>query len=671
MLSLGEPYEMSITRNELVAIMYGCDSKETEKQFDYLEAEIENLTDCPDFRKTLSRFKADYRSRWSKACRIQDRFLQNNKNWLEKEIVFTRRNGNKRGRPEVDFECSSERSKRLKTKMLRNSTSTSVLSYATQMRLRLEGSTDAAKVLKEITSSSPARATKYKAAYQKSLEQQEPKCMSGEDALAILVSAKLSRYQYDLIRSSAPDRFPSYKIVQTAKKKCFPDNITISETSATVPLQDLLNHTVQRLIESVENIVKIHFEDSNCKLHSLCLYSKWGFDGSSGHSSYKQAFHGLEASDSAVFITCTVPVRLTCGTKVIWQNPSPASTVYCRPMKIEFLRESAQVSVIEKKRVDDEINALINSTTIVNQRNIQVSHKLIFSMIDGKVCNALTDTKSTQKCFLCGATSNMFNQIDEMISRTVNSDYLAFGLSVLHGWIRMFECILHLAYKLPLKKWQARGSDKTVVAENKSRIQKEFRDKCGLIVDTPKPGFGNTNDGNTARRFFKNAELSAEITKVDLQLIKKIHIVMIVVASGHEIDIEKFRLFSYDTARLFSSLYPWYNMPPTMHKFLIHGPEIISSAPLPIGQLSEEAQEARNKDFKKYREHNSRKCSRSKTNEDIFRFFFISSDPVVTSKRKIRRKKVEYFPSEALQLLKAPSDNAEDSDSEASDASDA
>ena len=42
----------------------------------------------------------------------------------------------------------------------------------------------------------------------------------------------------------------------------------------------------------------------------------------------------------------------------------------------------------------------------------------------------------------------------------------------------------------------------------------------GLIVDQPKPGFGNTNDGNTARRFFQNAEKSAEITKIDVNLKK-------------------------------------------------------------------------------------------------------------------------------------------------------
>jgi hypothetical protein len=40
-------------------------------------------------------------------------------------------------------------------------------------------------------------------------------------------------------------------------------------------------------------------------------------------------------------------------------------------------------------------------------------------------------------------------------------------------------------------------------------------------------------------------------------------------------------------------------MPPTVHKLLIHGADIIENEVLPIGQLSEVAQEARNKDFKR------------------------------------------------------------------------
>lgn len=54
-------------------------------------------------------------------------------------------------------------------------------------------------------------------------------------------------------------------------------------------------------------------------------------------------------------------------------------------------------------------------------------------------------------------------------------------------------------------------------------------------------------------------------------------------------------------------------MPATVHKILFHGAEIIKHAIMPIGQLSEEATEARHKQFRKYRLEYTRKA----TNEDL------------------------------------------------------
>lgn len=138
--------------------------------------------------------------------------------------------------------------------------------------------------------------------------------------------------------------------------------------------------------------------------------------------------------------------------------------------------------------------------------------------------------------------------------------------------------------------------------------------------------------------FFLNAAVSAEITNLDLQLIQKMHNILIAMSSGYEIDVEKYRTYAIETAKYFVQKYPWYDMPPTVHKFFIHGPEIIKHALLPIGQLTEEAQEAHNKDFKKFREHHSRQCSREKSNTDIFNLLLLSSDPVITVKENCKKK---------------------------------
>lgn len=46
----------------------------------------------------------------------------------------------------------------------------------------------------------------------------------------------------------------------------------------------------------------------------------------------------------------------------------------------------------------------------------------------------------------------------------------------------------------------AEEKEKTQTRTN--NIKKGFRLQMGLIIDQPKPGFGTTNDENTARRFF-------------------------------------------------------------------------------------------------------------------------------------------------------------------------
>lgn len=129
--------------------------------------------------------------------------------------------------------------------------------------------------------------------------------------------------------------------------------------------------------------------------------------------------------------------------------------------------------------------------------------------------------------------------------------------------------------------------------------------------------------------------MTAEITRLDENIIKRFAVILQAMASGYNINITKFAQYTADTAKLFVELYGWYYMPVTVHKILIHGSEIIKSFIVPIGKLSEEAQEARNKDFKRFRENNTRKCSREDTNIDLLHILLISSDPYISSLRNI------------------------------------
>ncbi|XP_071580634.1 uncharacterized protein [Temnothorax nylanderi] len=181
-----------------------------------------------------------------------------------------------------------------------------------------------------------------------------------------------------------------------------------------------------------------------------------------------------------------------------------------------------------------------------------------------------------------------------------------------------------------------------------------FKKELGLIVDKPKPGYGSTNDGNTARRFFENSRISAAITGVEENIIHRFYIILQVISSGHVINQEGFKQYTLETARQFVQLYSWYYMPTSVHKLLIHGTEIIASSLLPIGQMSEDAQESCHKYFKIFREDFSRKYSRTKTMDDIFSRFLVSSDPYLSSCRQLPLKQLRSLSSDAITLLLPP-----------------
>lgn len=285
-------------------------------------------------------------------------------------------------------------------------------------------------------------------------------------------------------------------------------------------------------------------------------------------------------------------------------------------------------------------------------------------MMDGKVCNALSGNRSSMKCYICGALPREMNNIQEVLKKTPNKDTFKYGLSTLHAHIRFFECLLHIAYRLDVKKWQVREEEeKNLVTARKQSIINSFREEMGLLVDVVKQGSCTTNDGNTARRFFKNNRKSAEITGIDESLIKRFSVILQCLSCGYQIETERFRSYAIDTANLFVQLYGWYYMPASIHKILIHGADVMDTLLIPIGQLSEEVLEARHKECRSFRQYRTRKISRTKTNEDLLHALLLSSDPVISSLRKLPQRKSHSLPREVVEILKIPEQKIEKLDS--------
>jgi len=147
--------------------------------------------------------------------------------------------------------------------------------------------------------------------------------------------------------------------------------------------------------------------------------------------------------------------------------------------------------------------------------------------------------------------------------------------------------------------------------------------------------------------------LSAEITGVNENLKRRLGVILRSMASGYAINIDSIRKYALQTAKMFVSEYPWYYMPTSVHRILLQGADVIECVPLPIGMMSEEALEARNKDFRKFRLKHCRKTSRTHIMEDLMNSLHISSDPLITSlsKSPSRHSNIDIFLDEDVKNI--------------------
>lgn len=207
-------------------------------------------------RTSLSALFHKMRTMWQKVNRKEKIFFQKYKEWLNMPIFFPvavtsqKVLTNTGGRPSIEFAFCSQRSKRRKTEEIRAKFTSDELAYAIQISLRSAGQLDASKVIKEVTMTSPSRTLKYRNALKSTTES----TLSEDAALSVLVEYKFSKSQYQGLRSISKENhcklYPSYKKVVQAKIRCYPPStaIIITEHSAEVHLQALLNHTVERIL---------------------------------------------------------------------------------------------------------------------------------------------------------------------------------------------------------------------------------------------------------------------------------------------------------------------------------------------------------------------------------------------------------------------------------------
>ncbi|GBN12149.1 hypothetical protein AVEN_238459-1 [Araneus ventricosus] len=147
-----------------------------------------------------------------------------------------------------------------------------------------------------------------------------------EQALVLMVDNGLSNRQYQRILEHAENLncklYLSYHKVKEAKQIFCPHSISMTETSAEIILQTLVDHTVSR-------ICHIEFVTEKLRLSTKIAFEiimKWGCDVSE-QNRYKQKFSEENFSDKSLFSICVVPLQIhSCkddSKSVIWKIPFP------------------------------------------------------------------------------------------------------------------------------------------------------------------------------------------------------------------------------------------------------------------------------------------------------------------------------------------------------------
>lgn len=162
--------------------------------------------------------------------------------------------------------------------------------------------------------------------------------------------------------------------MQSAKKDSYPKDLVVTDAKAEIRLESLLHHTAERLLL----FLGLQSDDRI----ELKMVVKYGFDGTNS-SSYKQRWTNGVGNDDHIFCATIVPLQLISDDngKIFWTNPRPSSTRFCRPLLIEFAKETSDLC--RQKAADYESQIEHLEPCVIG--NIIVRFQLALTMIDGKV----------------------------------------------------------------------------------------------------------------------------------------------------------------------------------------------------------------------------------------------------------------------------------------------
>lgn len=260
-------------------------------------------------RVAVKTLKSKFKLKWKASKRTMIRFQTQYATWLESEFQipnFSCFNNSvildenvsmpKPGRPSIAFDKKSQRSKRRDAATIsnQNGNNPQKIVMACRHAARISGDKDLLAVLNEIQDI-PEKTAKIRKLLENSQSSNIVK-LTPEKALSFLLDRGLSKEDYVsmrlLVKEQGADIFPRYNSVKEAKILCRPPAaaISITENKAKVSLEALLHHTGKRIFDMQREVLFQYIKLLNPAKKELetVFICSYGFDGSTGHSPYKQ-----------------------------------------------------------------------------------------------------------------------------------------------------------------------------------------------------------------------------------------------------------------------------------------------------------------------------------------------------------------------------------------------
>lgn len=351
---------------------------------------------------------------------------------------------------------------------------------------------------------------------------------------------------------------------------------------------------------------------------------KVGSDGNSGNL----VWHQKPENGKNIYNRSFAPlvIRNKSG-KVIFKNMKPNSKRLCCYLERSWQKETHETIVKSVDKFEEEVANLKRHVVNINGTDVNVCFEVENTMNDGKTLNALAykhhkekgflhkaqKELSTQSCHLCLGTSKDFKKYHDKKDETVkvdkrkkpleNVDYielLKYGNAGLHEGLRTREALCNAAFK---KRAIEKGISEK---EAKEEVLEELDEAIHVKLFRPEPEKkGNSNRGEPLKRVTAQAEVTAPILGCSVQLIKSFHELLSYIESTKLQNITEVGTLAKNCHDLYMTefgVHEKITIAPTMHRVLHHTEEYMvhfQAKGFSLGELSEQALEATNKDSKR------------------------------------------------------------------------